>query len=369
MRPRGAGCVRRVKGSRFWHIYYYCNGRQIRESSKSESKAAAERLLHRRFSEMGIAFRHAANPPKAKYEDIRQLLLEEYRRQRHRSLTVAEDGTETVSGLKRLDAFFAGRRVASITTDVLRTFVREGKWNDKGRKFPVSNVTMNRNLALLRRMMNLARREGKIHFVPYFPVLAEKPRRKGFFKREEFEKLRKELPERLRPLITFLYLTGCRLGEAKAFRVSEVDFQALEIRPEGARTTDSPRVVPLDGLEQFVEELRLRQDSSEDSLHDHVFCATNLPKAWRRACIRLGLGRIESLPHGREVYRGFLVQHLRRSAVRNMIEAGVEEKVAMEISGYKQRETFDPYNVFNASKVHEAIKKVLEKTGSTAAEE
>jgi len=122
MRAKGTGCIRKVKGSRFWHIYYYCNGRQIRESSKSESKLAAERLLHRRFIEMGIASPPTTNPAKLKYEDIRESLVEEYRARRNRSLRVLED-----AGLKHLDAFFAGRRVATITTNLLRTFIRERK--------------------------------------------------------------------------------------------------------------------------------------------------------------------------------------------------------------------------------------------------
>lgn len=68
----------------------------------------------------------------------------------------------------------------------------------------------------------------------------------------------------------------------------------------------------------------------------------NLRKGWRRACIRLGLGRMESLSDGREIYSRLLIQDLRRSAVRNMIDAGVAKKFAMEISGYKRREVFDP---------------------------
>jgi hypothetical protein len=51
---------------------------------------------------------------------------------------------------------------------------------------------------------------------------------------------------------------------------------------------------------------------------------------------------MESLSDGREIYSRLLIQDLRRSAVRNMIDAGVAKKFAMEISGYKRREVFDP---------------------------
>lgn len=372
MRARGTGCIRKVKGSRFWHIYYYCNGRQIRESSKSESKLTAERLLHRRFIEMGIASPPVTNPSKLKYEDIRESFLEECRPRGNRSLV----------GLEYLDIFFAGRRVATITTNLMRAFIRKRKADPPGMG-PVRNSTLNRNLALLRCMMNLALRQGRIQFLPPFPVLPETRSRKRFLAPEDFKSLRNELPERLRPVVTFLYLTGCRLGEARELQCSDVDFDAFEIRVDGVRAEDGgSRMIPLDGLEPFVEELRLKEAprhkgeaSNEEGDEDWenkdkcdqprvpLFCTTNLRKQWRRACVRRGLGWIEPLPGGREIYRGLLLQHLRRSAVRNLLEADVSDQVAMTIAGYRRHGATDKDKAVGLAEPHDAIRKVLEKTG------
>jgi len=222
--PSGADAKRRVfgtggifekNGSRFLYISYRDRNCKLRqESTKSESLMVAERLLRDRLGkvEQGLP---VAEMKKLKYEDIRKTLIMDYRARGVKMLEEDKGGDPYVWGFEHLDPFFKNRLVRTITTDLLYQFV------EKRQKEGAKNATINRNLSLLRRMMNLARREGKSVQFPYFPMLKENNVRKGFLTPAQFTKLRDAMPEHLRPLMTFLYFTGCRIGAALAITWSK----------------------------------------------------------------------------------------------------------------------------------------------------
>lgn len=359
-RERGEGGVFLVPGSRFWRVQYQdANGRQVRVSSKMESKQRAKEYLRKLMNERDEGLAPVTEVRKLKYADLRQMLIDSYIAAGNKSLKSKADGTEYVAGLTALDEFCGfkmenekvtdkGVPVSALTTDFARRFVRQRRGEGTG------TAAINRSLAALRRMLRLAQRERKLSIVPFIEFQKEPTARKGFLEQKKFDELIKALPSHLRPLVTFLYYCGCRIGETLQIDWVQVNLDTRQIRLEPEQTkTDEARVLPLPSV--LVNMLKAAKPKT-----GKVFDGTNLRKEWMTACAACELGRkieVKGKPYDPR-YEGLTLHDLRRSAVRNLRKAGVSETEAMKISGHKTRSVFDRYNIVNTEDVMEAMRKV-----------
>jgi integrase len=217
----------------------------------------------------------------------------------------------------------------------------------------VSNDTVNGSLRLLRRMLNIAHEDKKIQVVPKVRLLKNSPARKGFLAQEQFDSLISFLPINLKPLVTFLYYCGVRLGEADQIEWRQVDLKAALIRLEEDQTKNSEaRTIPMpDVLVKMLAKVEPKKGK--------VFDTTNLRKAWQKACVAAGLGTLTEVDEKSDPrYTGLITHDLRRSAIKNLMKAGVNEKVAMKISGHKTRTVFDRYHIVDTEDVVDAMRRV-----------
>jgi integrase len=357
-RERGEGGLIKIRGCRYWYCQFYREGRQVRVSSKTEVKEEAKKTLRRLMGDTERGIVPEVEMRKTRYADLRAALLQNYVERGNKSLQTMADGSETIWGLKSLDEFFGykarngapenpGVSVTQITTDSARVFAR--KRLEEG----VSNDTVNGSLRLLRRMLILAHEDNKIQIVPKIRLLKANPARKGFLALEQFNKLLSFLPNNLKPLVTFLYYCGVRLGEAEKIEWKQVDLKAGLIRLEEDQTKNSEaRTIPIpDVLIRMLVKIEPKEGT--------VFETTNLRKEWQKACAAAGLGTLTEVEGKADPrYTGLIIHDLRRSAIKNLMKAGVNEKVAMKISGHKTRDVFDRYHIIDTEDVVEAMRRV-----------
>ena len=98
-----------------------------------------------------------------------------------------------------------------------------------------------------------------------------------------------------------------------------------------------------------------------------VFDSTNLRKEWMQACAACGLGRIIEVPEKPydPRYEGLTVQDLRRSAARNLVNAGIPERIAMKITGHKTRAVFDRDHIVSTDDVRGAMRQLESRIGAS----
>jgi integrase len=379
-RVRGAGRIF-MRGTTAW-VQYYVHGRQVRESTHLHVLCQAdmkkvERFLHKRLGEVEAGIRRDTRH--VTYESLRESLYNDYQINARKSLRRSAEGKPLLPAVKRLDEFFAGYRAEEIDADLIRKFVT----GEQGRGR--SNGTVNRSVSALRRMFNLARREGKLRDIPFFPMAKEASPRQGFFEHEQYEALLKALPEYLRLPTAIGYYSGMRLGEILALEWSQVDFLRGVIRLRAGETkNDDAREIPIvPQLRTLLVEQRTKREPDcpyvcfRFDRRGRAVKIQGFRKAWYSSCIRSGLGKMEpktdrvtgellyapprgphSKPKVKMIYDGLIFHDLRRTGARALVHAGVPEKVAMAIGGWKTRSVFDRYNIVSANDLAEAGRKL-----------
>ncbi len=162
--------------------------------------------------------------------------------------------------------------------------------------------------------------------------------------------------------LTFAYYTGWRTySEILPLTWDRVDLEAGTVRLyRGTTKNKDGRVIHLPHVLQDILEQQWSVHLMQFSDCPYVFQREgqrikNFRKAWASACREAGL--VGKIPHD-----------FRRTAVRNLVRAGVPERVAMMICGHKTRSVFDRYSIVSASDLEEAarrIDKAIETTPST----
>jgi integrase len=196
-------------------------------------------------------------------------------------------------------------------------------------------------------------------------MLKEDNVRTGFFEDHQYHSVMSHLPEELQPVIEFAFITGWRIAsEVLPLEWRQIDFHAGEVRLDAGTTKNGKgRVFPMTA---DLRRLLLDQKAKHDALkkEGHIFPQVfwrmvgeyrrgpkkpqpiiSLNKAWKNACLAAGCpGRI---PHD-----------LRRTAVRNLVRAGIAQSVAMKMTGHITDSVFRRYDIVSDGDLRDAARKL-----------
>ncbi|MGH7325180.1 MAG: tyrosine-type recombinase/integrase [Candidatus Methylomirabilaceae bacterium] len=127
------------------------------------------------------------------------------------------------------------------------------------------------------------------------------------------------------------------------------DAGAIRLRPEESKTGRGRTVILEGDLADLIDrrwQARLYEKDGNVRVAALVFHRDGEPvgdfrKAWASACEAAGVP-------------GKLFHDLRRTAARNMVRAGVPERVAMAVTGHLTRSMFDRYNIVSEDDLRKA---------------
>jgi integrase len=283
-----------------------------------------------------------------------------------------KEGDNFVCGLDHLDKFFEGRKIGGIVESQITDYVKY--LQNKG----LGNAAINRSLAILRRMFNIAKDDHLI-LVTMIPnikarMLEEPPPREGFIRHTEFLRLtdkkdKQALPPYLRDVVVVGYHTGMRKGEVIDLEWGNVNLDEGFIRLRAEQTKNKKtRLIPLNA--ETIEILKaLKKKNPFAPIDSLVFLNrkgkrildASYNKVWNSVCSRLKIKR--STEEGDVVshwepdgtYIGLIPHDLRRSYVRSIDNSGVAQAVGQRITGHLDASVYENYNQKHREDLQHAV--------------
>lgn len=335
------GTIYRRKGTRNWFIKFYHGGKPRRETAGTESREQAEAFLRRRVEEASRG-RYIDVAQRITFAEMRLLLLENYRFKANR--------TDPSPHVNRLAEAFGDLNGEEITEDRIKAYSKKRLDADGA-----ARATLRRELAVLKRMLRLA--SSRLPRVPLVDLPRVDNARQGFFEEEDLQAVLPHLAPHARNLVEFLYLTGWRSGETLRLQWSDIDWDRRTVHLRDSKNRE-PRIFPfryhprVEAVLRRQRELVTAWERQHSKLctavfHWHGHAIKKLRRSWKRACAAAGMP-------------DRLVHDFRRTAVRNLIRAGVQQAIAMKITGHKTGSIFRRYLIVDEELLAQA-------TGAVAA--
>ncbi len=292
----------------WWMCYKGRNGQQVRESTHQKFKEDARAALRSRQNEIDAGiYAYLPRRDRILFSDIVKQFKNEYRGRRGVLSESSKANYELL--LEKVNGHFGALSIERISDSDVDEYINQRKQDTvkgRGRKV-ISHFTINRELGVLRLVLNWAKTKRKIACNPIVERLSgvnlpkEEPR-KRFFSDAEISALLAAANEAMRQFILIAINAGMRLEEITGLRWNEIDLAASVIHLPPERTkTKTGRDIPMNGtLVKLFEQLKLKRG-------ENVFVFQNLKtkrpynkclsNTWKRLLKKAGVqpGRFHDL--------------------------------------------------------------------------
>ncbi|AHF03416.1 integrase [Marichromatium purpuratum 984] len=199
----------RRKNSRYWWCRFTAGGKEIRQSTGTADKKAAEEYEAKLKGEHWRRARMGEKPRRSWEEAVVRWIEETSHKASHE---------DDLYHLRWIDPHFAGLMLDEITRSKLRALAAARSATN------VSNATINRMLSVAHAILRRAERNWEwIDHAPTIPLLPEPQKRIRWLTRDEADRLIAELPEHLADMARFSLSTGLRESNVTGLEWSQVD--------------------------------------------------------------------------------------------------------------------------------------------------
>ena len=356
-RPHGTGSVFLRPGSAVYYAQFTDHGRRYCVSTGETSIKKARNVLKDKIAAVRSGKYLGPTAEKVLVAELVQDALTDQ---------IVNGAKDTVNPKLRWESHLKGKfgllKACEVKRAMLDQYVK-ARLEEKA-----SNATIVKELALLKRALNLGVEHEKIYatMVPVFPHLEEKNVREGFPSDNEYTKLRDACRKEgiwLRTMLELAATFGWRKGSLLRMRVSNVDFLAGTVREEGSTTKSG------EGNEvKMTPDLRtlLQACIVGKQPDDYLFTRVQIRKGRKRSIeeykehrvvdFRSAWGRATKAAGKPDLH----FHDLCRFAARRLDRAGVGQKTAMAVMGRKTDSIYRRYNVVDHRDRDLAVDRLVE---------
>ena len=333
-----------IKIGEIWHIDKRFRGQRIRESCRTGSRREAEAQLAHRIDEVRQASVYGVRPSRTFRQAADKYLNEATKR------SIGRDAQD----LKVIDPFIGELTLEQVHMGTLQGFL------EARRAQGVKSATVNRTLAVVRQVLNLAARLWRdehgltwLTTTPMIQMVDWGDRRQAYpLSVAEQQRLLERLPAHLQRMVLFALNTGARQEEICGLQWDwEIPFPELGISvflvPGSRVKNGEDRVIVLNRVvRSIVEEMRGQHPRFVFTYRGHRI-GRIYNSAWKRARVAV------DLPHLR-------VHDLRHTFGRRLRAVGVPLETRKVLLGHKNGDITTHYSAPEIRELIDAVERLAD---------